>query len=250
MSSIKFFDAHFHAGGLGKGDAKLHAAALLDTGRIDGMNLILSMPSRPGADAMNEQAFALKKKYGKRVQLSYWTDVNDSDYLARMKSFLDAHPDVTGIKIHPTALNLPITEENFGPTLDVAAERGLYVITHTQPTPGHSAICFHALLKKRPDVRFIVGHGSTMEESVFLATSFKNCYVEPSWLGFYSPLFEMAERLGGHHKIMAGTDGPGWFAGFDGDPFEDVIQLVRGYLPAMKQVRMFCYENAATFFRL
>ena len=250
MASIKFFDAHFHVGSGRKGEPGLYAARALDSGQIDGVNLILARPGQPGTEAINAEAFALKKKQGKRVQLAYWMDPKEEDSFGRMKRFLDAHPDVTGIKIHPAAQGLAITEENYGATLDVAMERDLYVITHTEPTPGHSAICFHALLKKRPELRFIVGHGSTMEESVFMAAAFKNCYVEPSWLGFFSPLFEMSERLGGYHKIMAGTDGPGWFGGFEGDPFEDVIQLARGYLPTMKEVRMFCYDNAAQFFRL
>lgn len=251
MASIRFFDAHFHVsnrGGKGKGRGPVSAA--LDSGRIDGMNLILARPGSAGTQRANGEAFALKKKYGTRVQLAYWTDPREEDYLGAMKRFLDVHPQVTGIKIHPTACAIPISEENFGATLDLALERDLYVITHTQPTPGHSAICFHALLEKRPDLRFIVGHGSTMEEALFMAAAYKHCYVEPSWLGFFSPLFEMAERIGGYHKIMAGTDGPGWFDGFDGDPFEDVIQRARGYLPTMKEVRMFCYDNAAQFFRL
>jgi len=251
MASIRFFDAHFHVSRRGKeGEDRLSAGALLDAGRIDGVNLILARPGHAEAETANAEAFALKGKYGKHVQLAYWTDPTEEDALGKTKRFLDAHPQVGGIKIHPAGLGIPITEENFGATLDLALERDLYVITHTQPTPGHSAICFHALLKERPDLRFIVGHGSTIEEAMFMAARYKHCYVEPSWLGFFSPLFEMAERLGGYDKIMAGTDGPGWFERFDGDPFEDVIQRVRGYLPTMQQVRMFCYDNAAQFFRL
>jgi len=247
MASIKYFDSHFHVwpgheGKLGK---------FLESGQIDGMNLILASPFAKDQTALNNDAFALKKKYGKQVQLAYWMNPLDPGHIKTAELFFKDHPETTGIKIHPCHVNpYPITEEILGPVFDFAKERDLYIITHTQPTPGHSAIHFRSIMAKRPEVRFIVGHGSTMEESVFMATSFKNCYVDPSWLGFFSLLFEMAERLGGFNKLLAGTDGPMWFAGCDIEPFEDVIQLSRKYLPSMKEVKMFCYDNAEIFFRL
>ncbi len=247
MASIKFFDAHYHV--WDKTEPQF-TTRLLDSSRIDGLNLILARPGTADPEAANAEAYALKKKYQKRVQLACWVDPREQDYLANLKRFLDTHPQVTGIKIHPVAQKLPITEENFGPTLDIAMERDLYLITHTEPRPGFNAIRFFDLMSKRPKLRFIVGHGSPIEEAMYMATAFENCYVEPSWLGFFSLTFEMAERLGGYHKIMAGTDGPGWFGGIDGDPFEDIVQRARGYLPTMQQVRMFCHDNAASFFRL
>ena len=247
MASIKFFDAHHHVWEQTKPNV---TTDLLDSGHIDGVNLILARPGIANPEAVNAPAYALKQKYQKRVQLAYWADPREQDYLANLKRFLDTHPQVTGIKIHPVAQKLPITEDHYGPTMDVAMERDLFVITHTELRPGYNAISFHDLMAKRPKLRFIVGHGSPIEEAMYMATAFENCYVEPSWLGFFSLTFEMAERLGGYHKIMAGTDGPGWFDGFNGDAFEDIIQRSRGYLPSMPQVQMFCYDNAAQFFRL
>ena len=184
------------------------------------------------------------------VQLACWANPGDKNCVAKVKEFLDAHPEVTGIKVHPCHDRWPVAEEVLGPVLNVALERGLYVITHTQTTPGHSSICFAPLLRKRRELRFILGHSAKMEEAAFMASAFKNCYAEPSWLGFFSLLFEMTERLGGHNKILAGTDGPGWFANFDKDPFEDVVEKARGYLPSEREVEMFCYGNAAEFFGL
>ncbi len=247
MASIKFFDAHYHVWEQTKPE---FTTRLLDSGGIDGLNLILARPGTADPEAANAEAYALKEKHQKRVQLACWVDPREQDYLAGLTHFLDTHPQVTGIKIHPVAQKLPITEENFGPTMDVALQRDLYVITHTEPRPGFNAMSFFDLMKQRSKLRFIVGHGSPIEEAMYMAMAFENCYVEPSWLGFFSLTFEMAERLGGYHKIMAGTDGPGWFHGFAGDPFEDIVQRARGYLPTMRQVQMFCHENAANFFRL
>ncbi|OGF45707.1 MAG: hypothetical protein A2452_13270 [Candidatus Firestonebacteria bacterium RIFOXYC2_FULL_39_67] len=247
MASVKYFDSHFHVWDGNKGKI----GQFIEKGQVDGMNLILAAPDAKDIEGLNEDAFTLKKKYGKRIQLAYWVNPLEKGSIKTTERFFKKHPEITGIKIHPCHYKpFEVSEKIVGPILDFAKERDLYVITHTQPTRGQSAIAFRGVLGKRQNLRFILGHGSTIEESVYMAGAFKNCYIEPSWLGFFSLLFEMAERVGGFNKLLVGTDGPIWFSGCNLEPFEDTIQLARKYLPSMKEVKMFCYDNAASFFRL
>ena len=129
------------------------------------------------------------------------------------------------------------------------------MITHTEPRPGFSSIYFHELLKKRNKLRLILGHSSTIEESVFMALQFKNCYLEPCWLSHFSLFFEMMGRLFRYKKILVGTDGPMRFDTWklDGvrvDTIEEEIQHAVKYMPTMKEVQMYCYDNAIEFFRI
>ena len=116
--------------------------------------------------------------------------------------------------------------------------------SHTCPVPGKSAISFLPALEAHPDVVFIVYHASTHEESAYLSIR-KNVYVEPTWLGFYRETFDMALKLGGRHKLLAGTDGPGWFDGFEGDPYDDLCELSRRMIDDEEVVADFLYGNAA-----
>ena len=142
-----------------------------------------------------------------------------------------------------------MTLETVGPVFEVAAEKKLIVASHTCPVPARSAIAFLPVLERFPDVTFIIYHASRHEEAAYLSIR-KNVYVEPSWLGFFRPLFDMAGKLGGHHKLLAGTDGPGWFANFEGDPYDDLAQLARRMLPGEKEAKMFLHENAAALLGL
>ncbi|MFC1582263.1 amidohydrolase family protein [Planctomycetota bacterium] len=251
MASIKFFDSHIHIwpGHEGK------LTGLMDSGHVDGMNLILRPLQHPQADESNKEGFDLKAKYGKMVQLAHWVDLTDGQLIAKTKKHLDDHPEIDGIKIHPAGDHTEITEENIGPMMDLAMERDLYMITHTNPLPGFDSTAFHDLLAKRRDLRFIMGHSSPIEQSIYLAVCFENVYLEPCWLAHFSLFFEMAGRLLHHKKILVGTDGPGRFDTWqiDGvrvDVIEEEIQHAVKHIPGMKEVQMYCYDNAAEFFRL
>jgi predicted TIM-barrel fold metal-dependent hydrolase len=155
------------------------------------------------------------------------------------------HPKLDGIKIHPAGHGLEINEKNCGKIFDFAKERSLYIITHTQPTPGANSIAFRPVMKKRKDARFILGHASPIEESVFMALSFENCYVEPCWLAHFSLMFEMMGRLFQYKKMLVGTDGPMRFPTWKIDDvrmdvIEEEISYTRKLMPTMKEVQMYC----------
>jgi len=251
MASIKFFDSHIHIWPGCEG----RCTALLDSGHVDGMNLILQPFGRKEAATLNREAFDLKKKFGQQVQLACWVDLNDKDHVMAAEEAFRAHPEMTGIKIHPAGDHVEINEATCGRIFDFARERGLYIISHTQPTPGANAIAFEPVMQKRKDLRLILGHASPIEEAVFMAVSFEHCYVEPSWLSHFSLMFEMMGRLFQHRKMLVGTDGPMRFHRWAVDQVAmDVIEEEIGYarkmLPTMKEVQAYCYGNAAEFFEL
>ncbi|OGF50168.1 MAG: hypothetical protein A2044_02240 [Candidatus Firestonebacteria bacterium GWA2_43_8] len=251
MASIKFFDSHIHiyTGCEGR------CTELMASGRVDGMNLILLSPSYKDHEKLNEEGFALKKKYGKMVQLAYWADLGDKNHIKAAEKAFKKHPEITGIKIHPGGNGVEINEKNCGKIFDFAKERELYVITHTQPTEGANAGAFRPVMGKRKDVRFILGHASPIEEAVYMALSFENCYVEPCWLAHFSLMFEMMGRLFKYKKMLVGTDGPMRFPTWKVDDvrvevIEEEISYARKMLPSMKEVQLYCYDNAIEFFRL
>jgi len=251
MASIKFFDSHIHIYPGCEG----RCSKLMDSAHVDGMNLILYPFNRNDAARLNREAFALKAAHGKMIQLAYWADLRDPGHLQAAEEAFHAHPEMSGIKIHPAGDHVEISEATCGRIFDFAAERGLYVITHTQPTPGAKAIAFEPVMQKRKSLRLILGHASPIEEAVFMAVSFEHCYVEPSWLSHFSLMFEMMGRLLQHRKMLVGTDGPMRFHRWAVDHvkvevIEEEISYARKMLPTMKEVQAYCYGNAEEFFRL
>jgi len=251
MASIKFFDSHIHIYPKCEG----RCTTLMDSGHVDGMNLILFRYNEKDADQLNKEAFALKAKYGNKIQLAYWADLADEGHIQAAEKAFRAHPEMTGVKIHPACANKEINEQNCGRIFDFARERGLYMIAHTQPNPGSNAMSFEPIMRKRKEMRLILGHASPIEESVFMALSFEHCYVEPSWLSHFSLMFEMMGRLFSYRKMLVGTDGPMRFHRWEVDrvkmdAVEEEISYARKMMPTMKDVQAYCYDNAVEFFRL
>ncbi len=251
MASIKFFDSHIHIYPGSEG----RCTKLMESGHVDGMNLILLSSAYKEAAKLNEEGFTLKKKFGKMVQLAYWVNINQKGYMKVMEKAFKEHPEITGVKVHPPGDRREINEKNYGRVFDFAKERGLYMISHTHPMPGANAGAFMPVMQKRKDLRFILGHSSPIEESVFMAVSFENVYVEPSWLSHYPLMFDMMGRLFKHKKMLVGTDGPMRFHrwevdGVKSDVIEEEISWARKHLPTMREVQAYCYDNAMEFFRI
>ncbi len=247
----RIFDFHFHYfSGEGGGNVGV-IEKLLDDGALEGILCCTSLGAEPGAAlAANGPLFEAAARYGRR-KLPLLAAINPGrdGWRESLDTMLGASEEVVGIKLHPPAGKYDVTPETVGPVFEMAAERKLIVASHTCPVPGRSAVAFLPVLERFAGVTFIIYHASRHEEAAYLSIR-KNVHVEPSWLGFFRPVFDMVGKLGGYRKLLAGTDGPGWFANFEGDPYEDLAQLARRMLPGEKEVRMFLYENAAALLGL
>ena len=244
------FDFHFHYSERDGGNVDV-IRKLLDEGSVEGILCCTSLRIE-AKDALpaNRPLIEAAARYGK-MKLPLLAAVNPSrdGWKDALRSLLDASGEIVGIKLHPPIGKYDVTPETVGPVFEMAAERNLIVASHTCPVPGRSAVAFLPVLERFAGVTFIIYPASTHEEAAYLSMR-KNVYAEPSWLGFFKPLFDMVGKLGGYGKLLAGTDGPGWFASFPGDPYEDLAQLARGMLPGEEEVRMFLYENAAALLGL
>ncbi len=250
MNRSRILDFHFHYSEKDGGNVSV-IEKLLDDGSVEGILCCTSLRAEPrDAVSANRPLIEAAARYGRRkLPLLACVHPSRDGWKAGLDSMLDASEEIVGIKLHPPVGKYDVTLETVGPVFEVAAEKRLIIASHTCPVPGKSAIAFLPALQRFPGVSFIIYHASTHEEAAYLSIR-KNVHVEPTWLGFFHPLFDMVGKLGGYGKLLAGTDGPGWFAGFEGDPYDDLAQLARGMLPGEKELNMFLYENAAALLGL
>lgn len=246
MPDIDVFDFHFHF--WNKGGTRW-IRSVIEDGEVSGLlcctnlktpNSLFEVRNHPLLDLARE-------KGGNVLPLLAMVHLNQPGWQEHARQWFDKYPELVGIKLHPPASGYRLTPEIIDPLFDFAMERELVIASHTVPVPGLSAVSFFPSLKRRRLTRLVLYHASTHEESAYLAASFPNVYVEPSWLGFFPQLFAMMEKLGGYGKLMAGTDGPGWFEDFEGSPYDDLVEKARTLLPDEETVKKFCSLNAKKF---
>jgi len=247
MADIPVFDFHFHCKGSQEGADRV--ARVLDGGEVSGILCCTDLSvGHEEFEDRNGPLLSLSAERGREVlPLLAMVHLNRPGWQEHAAGWFDRWPTLVGVKLHPPTSGYTICPELVNGLFDFVLERDLFVACHTVPLPGLSAAAFHPSLKRRRDVRLVIYHGSTHEESAYLAASFPNVYVEPSWLGFFPDLFELMRKLGGHRKMLAGTDGPGWFDSFPGSPYADLLSLARRHLPDEPTVAAFCAGNARRF---
>jgi predicted TIM-barrel fold metal-dependent hydrolase len=246
MPDIGVFDFHFHFSS-GKRSAGLKKT--IDGGEVSGILCCTDLRVKNEEfEEKNRELLELAAKKGRKIlPLLAVIHPNQPEWERFATKWFDKFPQLAGIKLHPPSSGYLVTPELMDPLFDFALARNLVVASHTCPVPGQSAIAFHDSLKRRREIKFVIYHGSTHEESAYLAEAFPNVYVEPSWLGFFPNLFQLMRKLGGYIKMLAGTDGPGWFDSFKGSPYDDLVQLARKHLPDEETVKDFCARNAKRF---
>ena len=259
---MKIFDAHTH--GYGIGGAYTEAAdarplswtekirAVLDGGEVAGTLCCSDLSTaHPHFERNNQELLELAAEYGKnRLQIAAMIHPNKPDWKEHAPRWFDRYPQLTAIKLKPERTGCRIAPDVIDPIFDFALERDLVVVSHTQPEPGYSSIAFSESLKTHRRVKLVLYHASLNEEAAYLAACYPNVYVEPSWLGMNPNLFAIMKKLGGYKKIIAGTDGPGWFASFDGSPYQDLISIVKPWLPDADALNAYLYGNAARLFNI
>ena len=259
---MKIFDAHTHGYSIGRSYTESadyqpiswvdKIRAILDGGEVSG-TLCCSDLSTSHAffERNNKDLLDLATQYGSnRLQIAAMIHPNKPDWKEHAARWFDAYPQLTAIKLKTERTNCPMTPDWIDPIFEFAMERDRVVVAHTQPDPGYSSIAFSPSLKKHPRVKLVLYHASLNEEAAYLAACYPNVYVEPSWLGMNANLFSIMKKLGGYKKLIAGTDGPGWFSSFDGSPYADLINIVRPWLPDEDALNAYLYGNAARLFNL
>ena len=243
MKGMDLFDGHFHCQGA-HGAASV--AKWLDCGELSGILCCTDLSSaHEDFEETNRDLLALSAERGRDVlPLLAMVHINRPGWQEHAAAWFDKHPTLVGIKLHPPISRYRISTELLEALFGFALERNICVASHTTPIPGQSAADFHEALCRHRETTLILYHASTHEQSAYLAEVFKNVYVEPTWLGFFPHLFQLTQKLGGWRKLLAGTDGPGWFASFEGSPYEDLIAIARKHMGDDEEaLRGFCAGN-------
>ena len=254
MADIEVFDFHFHGYNFGKdfsadGNWTDKVRKYLENGETRGILCCTDLRTKnEDFETNNQDLFDLAKEKGKSVlPLAAMLHPGEKGWQDIAKNWFDNHEELVAIKMKPGNSRCEITPEIMDPVFDFALERDLFIVCHTEPVEGLSAGGFYKSLRRRPETRLVLYHGSKHEECAFMANCFKNVYVEPCWLGLFPSLFDMMKKLGGYRKLLAGTDGPGWFANFEGSPYQDLVDIARKLLPDEETVKDFCSRNALKF---
>jgi len=249
MPNIDVFDFHYHYDASDK-DWVAKTTGFLDSGEVKGILCCTNLSAgHDEFEARNRDVLDMARKYGKeKFPLLAMTHINQPGWQEHVSQWLARWPEIVGIKLHPPISKFKICPELIDPLFDFALEHNLFIASHTIPLPDMSAAAFAPSLARRREAALVIYHGSTHEESAYLAGSYKNVYVEPTWLGFFPHLFQLMRKLGGYRKMLAGTDGPMWFASFKGSPYEDLVNLTRKHIiDDEASVKGFCCENAQRF---
>lgn len=237
---MRFFDFHTHC----EPGWAAEIAAMLNNDDIVGLVCCTALKTGHGEfETANRGLFELSDgENGGKLNILATVHINQPDWREHLTAWLDRHPYLLGVKLHPPISGYKITKELTDPLFELANERGLVIASHTCPEPGLSAIDFAPSLKRFPDTNLIIYHGSRHEDSAYLANQFRNVFVEPSWLGYFPNLFQMMAQLG-PRKLLAGTDGPGWFSRVE-DPYGDLERIVTNLMPDEKERENLLVNNA------
>ncbi len=248
---LKVFDSHFHGYGIsGKGeDWTPKIREILEGGEICGMLCCTDLRCRhEDFEETNKTLLELAKEKGRKIlplAAMLHPDKNAS-WRRHAEKWFDNHAELSAIKMKPEIGGIPVHPDYMDPVFEFANERDIPIVTHTQPERAYSAINYIESLKKFRKTKLVLYHASLNEEAAYLAASFPNVYVEPSWLAFNPNFFHMIGNFGAYSKMLAGTDGPGWFAGFKGSPYEDLVSRAKELIrPGNEQaITDFCRNNA------
>ena len=134
-----------------------------------------------------------------------------ADKLVPQLDVLFANPFFVGFKMLCGYWRVPLTDKRFVPMLEYAQLHRLPVLCHTWEGACDSPALLGDIVKKYPDVTFILGHsGGTdvgREQAVELARAAPNVYLE--WCGSFCSQKSWEEIIPqlGAHRVLFGTDG-------------------------------------------
>lgn len=247
----EIFDFHFHAYGISRRgeDHSPLIRRLIRSGRVAGILCCSDLYcEHRDFERRNRSLLDLSCELGP-AKLPIAATIHPDAKASWRKSaagWLGRHPNIRALKLKPEMRKTPIEPRYIDSVFEFANEMDLIVVSHTQPEREYSAINFIGSLKKMPSTKLVLYHASLNEEAAYLAAIFPNVHVEPSWLGFTPNLFSMMENLGGYSKMLAGTDGPGWFKSFKGDPYADLVTKAAGLMRTgnKESLELFCAGNA------
>lgn len=161
---MRVVDGHVHVGGwvvegfAGRQTALADAVSLFRRLGFDGA--LVTTTDRGDNDALRgalrAQAAADAGGSALALRLAWWVDPGSPDAVRQLETAL---PDVAALKIHPSFLRRPLSDEGFAPFLDLAAAAGLPVVVHCgrwQEVAGYGVAL--AVAERRRNVSIVLSH--------------------------------------------------------------------------------------------
>jgi uncharacterized protein len=173
-------------------------------------HLALSSP-----DAGNASSVDAARRYPDRFKAYCVVNPNYPELAERtMEDYSDLSGVYAGLKLHPDAHKIALTDSRYAGALEFAEKRGLLVLSHTW---GGSAYCgaghVKEIAKRYGNLKLILGHSihGQWDEAAAIAAEHDNVYLELcAVLDERAGIVEKFVSAAGSEKILFGTDFP-WF---------------------------------------
>jgi len=206
LAGAALLDAHTHIGVDDPDGFRCTAAELLealDLARARG--IVFAMQEPGGYPPANDAVLAAAQASGGRLIAFCRVDPN-ADPLAEARRCLDA--GARGIKLHPRAEGFTLAHPAVGELCELAAERGVPVLTHAGrgiPSLGRDAV---ALTGRLPGLRLILAHAAITDLSwIWSALPERpNLMIDTSWWNPVELLALLSVVPPGH--LLLASDAP------------------------------------------
>lgn len=210
---MRIIDAHAHIGTWGdffipQPGADWFVRMLTTTGvEAAGISHMLGV----GHDALTGNQIVLDAIAHHPGRLYAWliASPHDRDATARLRDQL-ALPGVWGIKIHPDTHETTLADRRYDATLDLAADLGVPVLTHTQTASPWSDPRMAAEVAARRDVPLLMGHGGLSTNGLLaaaaLAAEVPTLYFETASSRLTRHWLARVVAEAGADKVLYGSD--------------------------------------------
>jgi predicted TIM-barrel fold metal-dependent hydrolase len=122
-------------------------------------------------------------------------------------------PQFIGVKIHPSSHQYPINGPRYEPIFEKVERLGGILLTHTWESGGTcSAAPCEDVIRRYPNINFILAHSLGLREGVFKAIDFtnkyENAYMDSSGFEYSDITIETIMKLVDNDKVFYGSDMP------------------------------------------
>ena len=206
-------DAHTHLGEdrvFGLNSLEDVVLGSMDANSID-ISLVQPYPGADSAKATHDRISAFAKKHpGRFFGIASINPHQDSMAYFNELSRCVKELGFVGVKLHTIGHAMHPAGADGTTVFESASQLGIPVMVHTGPgIPFAAPSALVPQLKAFPKVPVVLahaGHGIFSEEATFVAQSFPQVSLEPSWCAFYN-VGAMVDAVGAS-RVMLGTDLP------------------------------------------
>lgn len=160
--------------------------------------------------SVNEAAIRFARRNPGKIAVLLWARPEEEGRTPEFETMLASNRDVVcGIKVHPAASGVKISDRRVGAYAALGAQYGVPVLFHTADDVFSQPGDLLPIARKYPEGNFILGHmglRTDHDESIRLILEEPNLYGDTAWVRPADALRVIAQ--GGEDKLLFGTDSP------------------------------------------